>query len=152
MKQAQFFSPFEVLFKDFMKTGHLDNWDLNDSILNTKFNHPVDILETPTGLQIEVAAVGIEKEEIDIKVESGDILRVVYFKPERQLSTEKVDGNGKVDLTYIQRGSAKRSFNLGWKVSGKFDLKKLKAKLDKGLLVIQIPFAENAEPKKITIE
>jgi HSP20 family protein len=145
MKRTSYFDPFEVLFKDFMKTSQSF-----DTVINrTMYDYPVDILETPKGLQIEIAAVGLDKQDIKIKIEDNDILRVVYFKKERQLSDEAITAD---DPSYIHRGITRRSFNLGWKVSAKFDLEKLEAKLDKGLLIIQIPFSEKSEPKTIQIQ
>jgi HSP20 family molecular chaperone IbpA len=41
---------------------------------------------------------------------------------------------------------------LSWKISVKFDLSKLEAKLDKGLLVLDIPYAESKKPKQIVIK
>jgi len=37
-------------------------------------------------------------------------------------------------------------------VASKFNLNKLAAEMDKGLLVIDVPYTESKEPKKITIK
>ena len=53
---------------------------------------------------------------------------------------------------YIHKGIARRSFNLGWKISPKCDIKKISATMDKGLLSIFIPFTKEATPKSVTIK
>jgi HSP20 family molecular chaperone IbpA len=115
----------------------------SNSTFNTfqeKINYPVDIYETENGLCFELAVVGLDKEDLEIQVE-GDTLRV---------SHENKNDNEIVN--YIARGIARRSFDLAWKVASKFELSKLTAKLDKGLLIIDIPYAESKAPKKISIK
>lgn len=127
--------PFDIVWKNFFEP---------DSTFNTfqhKINYPVDIYETENGLRFELAVVGLDKEDIQIQVE-GDILRVTHNK---QTTTES-------DTPYIQKGIARRSFDLAWKVASKFDLNKLNASMDKGLLVIDIPTSETKAIKTIKIK
>jgi len=125
--------PFDIVWKNFFD-GHS-----NYNTLQQKINYPVDIYETENGLCFELAAVGIDKIDIDIQVE-GDTLRVKY------------DGKQDQERNYIARGIARRSFDLAWKVASKFDLSQLVARLSKGLLIIDIPYAESKAPKKISIK
>jgi HSP20 family protein len=129
--------PFDVLFKNFFN---------NDSFfapaLETKISHPVDIYETKEGLHFEIACTGLSKEDVNINIE-GDILRITYEK----------DGENEIDITnYIHKGIARRSFNLGYKISSRFDLQNGDAQMDNGLLLISIPFAEQAKPKALAIK
>lgn len=129
--------PFDVLFKNFFN---------NDSFfapaLETKITHPVDIYETKNGLHFEIACTGLSKEDVNINIE-GDVLRVTYEK----------DGENDSDVTnFIHKGIARRSFNLGYKVSSRFDLQNADAQMDNGLLLISIPFAEQAKPKVLAIK
>jgi HSP20 family protein len=129
--------PYDVLFKNFFN---------NDSFfapaLETKISHPVDIYETQDGLHFEIACTGLSKEDVKINIE-GDILRVTYEK----------DGENEIDVTnFIQKGIARRSFNLGYKVSSRFDLQDADAQMINGLLTISIPFAEQAKPKVLAIK
>ncbi len=129
--------PFDVLFKNFFN---------NDSFfapaLETKISHPLDIYETKEGLHFEIACTGLSKEDVKINIE-GDILRVTYEK----------DGENEIDITnYIHKGIARRSFNLGYKISSRFDLQNGDAQMDNGLLLISIPFAEQAKPKVLAIK
>jgi HSP20 family molecular chaperone IbpA len=126
--------PFDIVWKNFMNSNSTFN------TFQEKINYPVDIYETENGLCFELAVVGLDKEDLEIQVE-GDTLRV---------SHENKNDNEIVN--YIARGIARRSFDLAWKVASKFELGKLTAKLDKGLLIIDIPYAESKAPKKISIK
>jgi len=124
--------PFDIVWKNFFDVNS------NFNTINQKINYPVDIYETANGLCFELAAVGLEKLDIDIQVD-GDTLRVSH------------EGEQDQERNYITRGIARRSFDLAWKVASKFDLSQLEARLSKGLLTIDIPYAESKAPKKVTI-
>jgi HSP20 family molecular chaperone IbpA len=126
--------PFDIVWKNFF------DGQSNYNTLQQKINYPVDIYETDNGLCFELAAVGLDKIDIDIQVE-GDTLRV---------SHENI--NDSEIINYIARGIAKRSFDLAWKVASKYDLSKLEARLSKGLLTIDVPYSESKAPKKISIK
>jgi HSP20 family protein len=126
--------PFDIVWKNFFD-GHS-----NYSTLQQKINYPVDIYEIDNGLRFELAVVGLDKEDLDILVES-DTLRITHDRTAQE-----------VERSYIQKGIARRSFDLAWKVASKYDLSKLVAKMDKGLLVIDIPYAESKAPKRVTIK
>lgn len=125
--------PFDIVWKNF--------FDVNSTFntIDSKINYPVDVYETDNGLRFELAVVGLDKEELDIHTD-GDTLRVSHERQPEQ------------DHPYIQKGIAKRSFDLAWKVALKFDLNKLEAKLDKGLLIIDIPYSDEKAPKKVKIK
>jgi HSP20 family molecular chaperone IbpA len=125
--------PFDLLWRDLFDTqSHF-------SAITQKVSHPVDIFETKDGIRFEVATVGLDQDDISIIVE-GDQLRITYEKP------------NKPEETPIYKGIKRSSFNLTWKVSTKFDLNKLSASLDKGLLVLTIPIAEGKAIKQIEIK
>ena len=128
-------SPFDILIKDFFNT----DTEFRPA-QQTKINHPVDIYEANDGLNIDIACVGLTKKDIEITVE-GDILKVEYNRDK----SEK-------DETYVHRNIAKRSFNLGWRISRRFDLSKLNAKLELGLLQLSAPLTEDNKPKTVTIK
>ena len=128
-------SPFDILFRDFFKSDG-DFTPFN----SIKVNHPVDIYEAEEGLNIDIACVGLTKKDIDLTIE-GDILRVEYKKDK-----------GSNEAEYIQRNIAKRAFNFGWRISRRFDLGKLEAKLQNGLLHLYAPLTEDSKPKTVTIK
>ncbi len=125
--------PFDLLWKDLFESAP------HFSAITQKVSHPVDIFETEDGIRFEVAAVGLDKQDIDIIVD-GDQLRITYEKPNRP------------EESPIYRGIKRSSFNLTWKISTKFDLSKLEASLDKGLLIISVPTAEGKAVKQIKIK
>jgi HSP20 family molecular chaperone IbpA len=128
--------PFDIVWKNFM------NSNSNYNTINEKINYPVDIYETENGLCFELAVVGLDKEDLEILVEA-DTLRVTH--------EGRNDDENEI-INYIARGIARRSFDLAWKVASKFELSKLTAKMDKGLLIIDIPYSELKAPKKISIK
>ena len=126
--------PTDLLFKNFFETE-----SQFQSHADIKPNYPCDLFTTDEGLGIEIAAVGLDKKDIKIETAENQI----------KISYDKTDDEKSVD--YIHRGIAIRSFNLGWKISPKFNLNKVKAEMDQGLLTIFIPIADEAKPKAITI-
>ncbi len=125
--------PFDLLWRDLLETqSHF-------SAITQKVTHPVDIYETESGIKFEIAAVGIESKDIDISIEN-DTLRIRYEKPINQEEEPP-----------IYRGIKRSSFDLNWKISTKFDINKLEASLDKGLLALTIPVAEGKAARKIEI-
>ncbi len=128
-------SPFDILFRDFFKSE--EEFAPFNQI---RVNHPVDIYEAKDGLNIDIACVGLTKKDIDLTIE-GDILRVEYKKDK-----------GSDNAEYIQRNIAKRAFNFGWRISRRFDLGQLEAKLQNGLLHLFAPLADEAKPKSVTIK
>ena len=134
-------SPFDILFRDFFK-GEEEFAPFNQ----IRVNHPVDIYEFKDGLNIDIACVGLSKKDIDLQIE-GDILKVVYKKSDTDSTS-----SDKPKPEYIQKNIAKRAFDFGWRISRRFDLGKLEAKLEKGLLHLYAPLADEAKPKSVTIK
>ena len=132
--------PYDLLFRDFFKS-ELDFQPATQA----KFTHPVDIFENSHGLHFDIACTGLSKEDVEINIE-GDVLKVSYTKPQDEECCEVND------CTYIHRGVAKRSFNLGYKIAPKFNLSKAEAMMENGLLGIRIPLADEAKPKTIQIK
>ena len=129
--------PTDLLFRNFF-----DSTSAFQSFTESKPNYPVDIATTDTGLVIEIAAVGVDKKDIEIET-TDNTLKVIY---------EKGHDDAPSEFDYIHRGIARRAFNLGWKISPKCDIKKISATMDKGLLSIFIPFTKEATPKSVTIK
>ena len=130
------FLPFDLLVKNFF-----DSTNNFIPAIEAKLSYPINIFEDDLGLTFELACTGISKEAIEIKLE-GDMIHFSYDKnksPEPQ------------NRKYITRGITKRSFDLGYKVSSKFNLNKSKANFVDGLLVVSVPFAESKEPKVLKI-
>lgn len=129
------FSSVDVFLKNFFdqKADYL-------SVKENNINYPIDLIQSDEGLQLQLACVGAELEDITITV-TADTLRIKYDKP-------KIGE----DVIYIVRSIVQRSFDLGYKLSGRYDLEKLEAKLSKGILSITIPYKESQQPKQISIK
>ena len=109
--------------------------------LQEKINYPVDIYETEKGLRFELAVVGLTETDLDIQTD-GDTLRIKHDRADQEVPLDN----------YYQKGIARRSFDLAWKVSSKLNLNQLEATLDKGLLIIDVPYAAEKAPKKVEIK
>ena len=134
--------PTDLLFKNFF-----DQVSDFETSVDRKINHPVDIIHTEDALLFEIAAVGLAKKDIELNVEDGNCLKVSYTKPSIEPNNSDLDAG-----EYIHRGIAKRSFDLGWKISPKFDLTKIAASMENGLLKIKIPVNPVSMQKTITIK
>jgi len=128
---------FDLLFRNFFDQG---TYFLPPN--QTKFPHPLDIYSNTDGLFFEIACTGLEKSDVEISTE-GDILRITYNKPEEEKEW---------DCEYIHRGIARRSFNLGYRISSKLDITKTDAEMKNGLLKIYIPYSESSKPKVLKIK
>lgn len=131
------FNEWDILFHNFFypTSGF-------GSAATTKQPHPLNIFYNETGLHFEVACTGLTKDDVKVDIED-DILKISYNKPEEE--KELHPGT-------IHRGLSKKSFNLGYKISGKYDLSKADGKLENGLLTVFIPITEKAKPKTIKIK
>ena len=129
--------PTDLLFKNFFDTNSQFN-----SYVDSKPNYPVDIATVDNGLVIEIAAVGIDKDDMKIET-SENQLKVIY---------EKGDEDAPNEFEYIHKGITRRAFNIGWKISPKYNLNNMTAAMEKGLLSLFIPISEEAKPKTVTIK
>jgi HSP20 family protein len=128
--------PFDVMFRDFFNTRSFFL-----PATESDFHYPVDIHEDDKSLNIEIAAVGLDKNDIKIEEEDG-VLSVSYNKEETLEERDNKEYKLKENRNYIKRGITRKSFNMGWKISDKFNVKKIEAEMDKGLLKITIPRTE----------
>ena len=128
-------NPFDILVKDFLSTASL--FDVPETL-----HHPVDIYEDCEGLTLEIACTGLKREDVEINVE-GETLKVSYKK-------EKDDED--LYKTFHYSGIRKRSFDLGWKISRRFNLNDINASMKHGLLAIDIPYSEESKPRSIKIK
>lgn len=135
-----FASPLDVLVKNFF-----DSSATFEAPSRPTVTHPIDVFEDENGLTLEVACTGIDKKDVKINIE-GDILRLSYDKGKPQPKPEE---NG---VRYYHTGIKKSNFNLGWKISRRFNLAKASAEMVNGLLIIEIPYSTESKPKSITIK
>lgn len=99
-----------------------------------------DIYETDDALTIVMEMPGVEKEDLDVSVESG-VLNV-----EGRLNFKKYEGMQPVYTEY-NVGHYRRSFSL----TSRIDQLKIKADVSDGVLTLVLPKAEEAKPRKIRL-
>jgi len=132
---------------DLMFRNLFDSLSEFTTAVDAKIKYPLNIIEKSDGLEFQFAVIGINKEDIEIEVESGDTLRVTYDKPNIESNDSNIEtGN------YIVKNIANRSFNLAWRISPKYNLGKLEAEMSDGLLTIKIPLVPETPTQIINIK
>jgi len=132
--------PTDLLFKNFF-----DGMANYQSHTEAKPQYPVDIRVGDTCLCFDIACVGLDKSDINIDI-ADNTLRVIYEKPNTE-TTDQIK-----ETEYVHRGITRRGFNMGWKIAPKYNLNKIEATMENGLLSIVVPVAEEAKPKTIKIK
>jgi len=135
------FPTTDLLFKNFF-----DNNSIFQSYVEQKPNYPVDVYTRDTALCFDIACIGLEKKDINITTE-GNTLKVIYNKPSIESNSSDIEAG-----EYIHKGITRKSFNMGWKISAKYNLTGIKASMENGLLTIEIPLNKEALPQMVTIK
>jgi HSP20 family protein len=126
---------FDILFRDIFNNSNSFNF------LEGKQPHPLNIYYDDDGLHFQVACTGLTKKDVQLDIED-DTLKIIHEKEEDR----------SIHPGTIHRGLSQKSFKLAYKISSKYDLSKTEAKLENGLLEIDIPLREESKPKTIKIK
>jgi HSP20 family protein len=102
--------------------------------------YPVDIREDDGKLLVEAEMPGFRREEIDVNIHNGVLSITAERKPK--------ETEGKKHLTERRYTRVNRSFTLPKAV----DESKVKAKLEEGILHVEIPQTEESKAKKIEVK
>ena len=103
---------------------------------------PVDIFEKHDDLVIRAEIPGMQKEDMDVRIENG----VLTLRGERKQDTEVEEENAyRLERVY---GTFTRSFSLPTTV----DAAKVTATYKDGILEVSVPKAETARPKQVEIK
>ncbi|MDH5561099.1 MAG: Hsp20/alpha crystallin family protein [Deltaproteobacteria bacterium] len=111
-----------------------------NSVALNFFRPAADILETEKDLLLYLDMPGVSKERVEIKLEK-DILSI-----EGRINDQKEE-RLKPLYREFRTGNYKRSFTL----SKAIDQKKIKAKLEEGMLVVTLPKSPDQKPKQILV-
>ena len=130
----------DVFFKDFF--NDTSPFQQIASCTRNDISYPVNVIKNKDNIQFDVACTGLDKDDVKLSIED-DVLNISYNKKDKKETSEK---------DYIYRGITQKSFNLGWKISNEYELSKIKANMDKGLLKITIPLSEKKKPKLLDVE
>ena len=103
---------------------------------------PVDIFEKGDTLVIRAEMPGVDRNDIDVRIENG----VLMLKGERKHEEDVQEKNAyRMERIY---GSFARSFSLPTTV----DASKISALLKDGVLELMLPKADEAKPKRVTVQ
>jgi HSP20 family protein len=100
----------------------------------------VDALEDASGLHLAVYLPGVEPKEVSVTAENG----VLSIKAERPFKKPEAVNQYRLEGTF---GSFARNFN----VPNTYDLTKVEANFKNGVLYLDLPKAEAAQPRKIEV-
>jgi len=103
---------------------------------------PVDIFEKQEQLVLRAEVPGVQREDLDVRIENG----VLTLHGERKQESDVTEGN--THLTERSYGSFTRSFSLPTTV----DAARIAATYKDGVLEITVPKAETAKSKKVDIK
>lgn len=132
---------FQFIYDDILSTASI----YTSTYLIDQYDYPLNIYDDKKiGLIIEVSAIGLSKDEIDIVISDIDILTISHTKNSDDIQPI-------IKQEYIYKGMPEKSFKLAWKIDAKYEMTNLSADLKAGLLTITIPYKQGLEPKKINI-
>ena len=114
------------------------NWMSNFFSDGADYNVPaVNIKETKKGFEIEVAAPGMNKEDLNVNVEKN-VLTV---------STEKETKKEQENENFTRREFGFTSFSRSFSIPESVNIEKIKASHKNGVLKIELPKVEEAKLK-----
>lgn len=99
----------------------------------------VDIYETQDGLTVVADVPGVDQDGLDINVDD----KILTIRGQNA----RPDGPAMVDEEF---GMA--DYFRQFKLSDEVDLDKIKAKLEQGVLTLELPKAEHAKPRRIKVK
>jgi HSP20 family protein len=135
-------------FREFLTVSNRVNRTVDDAFIQRPeaafgaWAPPVDIFERQDHLVIRAEVPGIQKEDMDVRIENG----VLTLHGERKEEKEVKDVNA--HLTERVYGSFTRSFSLPTTV----DATKVTAVYKDGVLEVTVPKIETAKPKQVEIK
>jgi HSP20 family protein len=103
--------------------------------------HPqVNILENKDGYTLEAEMPGVSKEGLEVLLEGNELTII---------------GRRSAPMTELQpvyRESYDRDYRRSFELDPAIDTKKIKARIENGVLTLELPKAEEIKPRKITVE
>lgn len=100
---------------------------------------PASVTEIADGYMLEIEMPGVQKDGLEISVENNELTVV------GRRSLPAVEG------TLIHRESRPENFRRAFEIDPSIDANKISAKIDQGLVMLNLPKAEHVKPRKITV-
>ena len=136
-----FFSNSDQLFNDFLRSGNLFGRSVGEG-LRDAWVPAVDVQETDKAFVFVAELPGLGKEDIEITLEDN----LLTVSGEREFD-EKEEGE-----TYHRVERAYGKFSRSFSLPSQVDNTKVEASFEEGLLKIEVPKSEQAQPRKIEIK
>lgn len=132
------FPEFPSLFDDFL-TRDLFRLPLHTATIGSSLP-AVNVKETDTAIELEMAAPGMEKKDFKVELEQGTLV----ISAQKESKTEHKDEDGKYTRKEFSYQSFTRSFNLP---EDMVMADEISASYKDGILHIMVPKKEPAKPK-----
>ena len=107
---------------------------------NRTWAPPVDVVETEQGLQFAVYLPGVDPEKVEVSSDQSTLT----VKAERE--AEKPEG-----ASYHRMEGLYGTFVRSFTVPQSFELAKVQARFKNGVLYLEVPKAESAQPRRIQV-
>lgn len=138
-RNGNLFNSFPSMFNDDSFTRDLFNWGLSNNSHTGTTIPAVNIKETATAFEVEMAAPGMTKKDFRIELENN----VLTITSEKNVQTEDKEGE-KYSRREFSYQSFQRTFTLPKEV---VDEDKIEARYENGVLHLVIPKKEEAKQK-----
>jgi HSP20 family protein len=119
----------------------------NDNRVSQEVNAPqrgylspqVNIVETKDGYLLEAEIPGVSKDGLEILLEGNELTLVGRRRTELE------------NATLLYRESSARDFRRSFELDPVIDTSRIQARMENGVLRVELPKAEKVKPRKITI-
>jgi HSP20 family protein len=138
--------PFADLFQTWRRMGRLLDdttwpWPENGGAITSAWVPPCDIAEDQDMLRVTLEVPGMRSEDVKVSLENN----VLTIRGEKkQVADQKSERYHRYERSY---GVFERSFTLPSTV----DAERIRARVDAGVLYVEIPKVEKARPREIPV-
>jgi HSP20 family protein len=144
LNRDEFFSPFDTLLDRVFSENFPElSKEVGLQPFTSNAYPKCDIVDFTDRIEIIAEIPGLSKDQITIDVEDS----IITLKGEKNSKVEEKEG-GTYLRREVKRSSFQRTFTADTKI---FNLDKLKAKFEDGVLELTVPKREKEQPKKRTI-
>ena len=127
---------FEDLVRRFMGDGPFRNWPAGG------YDVPTDVFHTEDRLVIRMDLPGVNPDDVEVAVQEN----VLLINGSRRFPFEADT------VRFARRGTFYGDFTQRVQLGKGLDTERIAARYDNGVLELAIPYAEEVQPKKISIE
>ncbi len=127
---------FEDLVNSFWGSNSAGQWPM------AAHDVPTDVFHTDDSLVIRMDLPGVNPDDVEVSVQEN----VLIINGTRRF------GYDADKIRFVRRGSFYGDFTQRVALGKGLDLERIAARYDNGVLELSIPYAEEVQPKKISIE